>query len=74
MASIKCEITFILICSKYCFLVGSTVGSQNPKFTIIDTKLYVQAVALSTQDNVKLLKPSDSGLKEQLIEIKLNLK
>ena len=49
--------------SKNCFLIAGTLENQNPKFTIIDTKVYVPAVTLSTQDKVKLLKQLEPGFK-----------
>ena len=36
------------------------------EFKIIDTKLYVPVVTLSTQDNVKLLKQLESGCKRTI--------
>ena len=53
----------MLTWSKNCFLVAEIAANQEPTFTITDTKLYVPAVTLSTQDNVKLLKELDSGFK-----------
>ena len=50
--------------------------NQELTFTTTDTKLYIPAVTLSTQDNVKLLKQLDWNqvLKKQLIGISINLK
>ena len=44
-------------------------------FAIIDTKLYVSVVTLSTEGNVKLLKQLESGffLKKKTIGININL-
>ena len=53
----------MLTWSKNCFLVAEIAANQEPTFTITDTKLYVPAVTLSTQDNVKLLKELDSDFK-----------
>ena len=39
-----------------------------------DTKLYVPVAALSTQENIKLLKELESGFKEQLIGIDIQPK
>ena len=52
--------------SKNCFLIAGTLENQNPKFTIIDTKVYVPAVTLSTQDKVKLLKQLEPGFKRTI--------
>ena len=40
---------------------------------IIDTKLQLPVVTLSTQDNVKLLKQLESVLKERLTRTNINL-
>ena len=37
-------------------MAAGTVANEVPIFAITDTKLYVLAVTLSTQDNAKLLK------------------
>ena len=52
--------------SKNCFLIAGTLENQNPKFTIIDTKVYVPAVTLSKQDKVKLLKQLEPGFKRTI--------
>ena len=48
------------------FLVAGTVTNQVPTFTITDTKLYVPAVTLPTQDNSKLLEQLKSGFKRTI--------
>ena len=63
MPLISCEITLILTGSKKYFLVAGTVENQEPTLTIADTNFYVPVVTLSTQDNVKPLKQSESGFK-----------
>ena len=55
MPLINCEINLILTCSANYFLVSGAVANLVPAFTITDTKLYVPAVTLSTQDNANLL-------------------
>ena len=49
------------------FLLGlqiyTNVANQNPTFAITETKLYVAAVTLSTQDNAKLLQQLKLGFK-----------
>ena len=66
MSLINCEISLQLACSKKRILVAGTAANQVQKFTITDTKLYVPAVTLSTQDNMKLLKQSESGFKRAI--------
>ena len=48
------------------FLVDASIIGQEPTFTITDTKLYVPVVALSTQDNAKLLQWLKSGFKRTI--------
>ena len=55
MPLINCEINLILTWSAYFFIIDDPVASQIPAFALTDTKLYVSVVALSAQDNVKLL-------------------
>ena len=60
MPSINGEVNLILTWSSTCIITSFTgVGT----FEITDTKLYVPAVTLSTQDNSKLLQQSKSGFK-----------
>ena len=66
MLLINCEISVMLNWSKKCFLVAGTAANQEPKFTITDTRLYVQVVALTIHDNVKLLKQPESGFKRTI--------
>ena len=56
MPLINCKISLQLKWSKNCILVAGTAANQKPYFEIIDTKIYVPVVTLSTQGNVKLLK------------------
>ena len=60
---INCEINLILTWSTNCVIVSINVGNQNTTFEISDTKLYIPAVTLSTQDNSKLLQQLKSGFK-----------
>ena len=55
MLLINCEITLDLNWSENCVIVATNVPAQATTFSIIDTKLYVPVVTLSTQDNAKLL-------------------
>ena len=57
---INCEVNLILIWSSTCVVTNSTGAGT---FEITDTKLYVPAVILSTQDNSKLLQQLKSGFK-----------
>ena len=52
--------------SKDCFLVAGTAANQVLQFKITDTKLYIPIITLSTQDNVKLLKQSESPFKRTI--------
>ena len=44
-----------LINCKNIFIVVGTVDSQESRFALTDTKIYVPVVTLSVHDNVKLL-------------------
>ena len=63
MPLINCEVNLILTWSKNC-VISSATGET--KFTITETKLYVLAVTLSTQDNAKLLHQLKSGFKSTI--------
>ena len=52
------EINLIRTWSKNCVLFAVAARNQVTTFAITDTKSYVPAVNLSTQDNVKLLQQS----------------
>ena len=56
MLLINCEIIFQLKWSTNCIQVADKVANQNRRFQINDTKLYIPALSLSTQENIKLLK------------------
>ena len=60
MPLINCEVSLILTWSSTCVITNST---GEGKFKIINTKLYVPVVTLSTQDNAKLLQQLKSGFK-----------
>ena len=57
---INCEINLDLNWSKKCVIVATDQGAT---FSIIDAKLYVPVVTLSTQDNAKLLEQLKSDFK-----------
>ena len=60
MPLINCEVNLILTWSSTCVITNST-GAET--FKITDTKLYIPAVTLSTQENTKLLQQLKSGFK-----------
>ena len=66
MSLINCEICLQLEWSKKCTLVACTAANQNPEFKILDRKLYVLVVTLSTQVNIKLFKQLESGFKRTI--------
>ena len=66
MPLINCEINLILTWSAYFFIIDDPVDSQIPIFALTDTKLYVSVVALSAQDNVKLLQQLKSDFKRTI--------
>ena len=66
MPLINCEISLQLKWSESCTLLAGTAANQNPRFQIKDTKLYVPILTLSTQENIKLLKKLESGLKKTI--------
>ena len=55
MSSIDCAINIFLAWSERSIIVTGTVGNQEPKSAITDTKIYIQVVTLSAQDDAKLL-------------------
>ena len=58
MPLINCEVNLILTWSKDCVITNS---EGETKFAITETKLYVPALTLSTQDNAKLPQQLKSG-------------
>ena len=52
---INYEVNVILTWSTNYVIIYTNVANQNPTFEITQTKLYVPVVALSSQDNAKLL-------------------
>ena len=63
MPLINCEVNLILSRSSTCAIINFT---GEGRFAIADTKLYVQVVTLSTQDNAKLLQQLKSGFKRTI--------
>ena len=60
MPLINCEVNLILTWSPICVISSAT---REIKSKIIEAKLYVPVVTLSTQDNAKLLQQLKSGFK-----------
>ena len=60
---INCEISLILTWSESCAL---TSGGQVPTLAITDTKLYFPVLALSTQDNIKIMEQLKSGFERTI--------
>ena len=52
--------------SANCVIIYSYVVYQNSTFKITETKLYVPVVALTTQNNAKLLPQFKSGFKRTI--------
>ena len=63
MSLINCEINLVLTWSESSVITNS-IGVE--LFTIINIKLYVPVVTLSTQDNTKLLQQSKSRFKRTI--------
>ena len=63
MPLINCEVNLILTWSRDCVITNFTAIE---KFAITETKRYVPVVALSTQDNAKLLQQLKSGFKRTI--------
>ena len=66
MLLINCEINLFLNCLENCFIMAGAIDGQVPKFVINYTKLYVPVVALSTNDNAKLLQQLRTGFKRAI--------
>ena len=66
MSLINSETNFILNLSNRFFIINNPITTREPIFTITETKLYVPAVTLPTQDNAKLLEPLKSGFKRRI--------
>ena len=62
---INCEINYILTWSADC-VIKSCAIDQSATFAVTDKKLYVPIVALSTEDNAKLLQRLKSGFKKAI--------
>ena len=66
MPLINCHINLSLNWSKKRIIVVTDVTDQIITFSITDTKLYVPAVTVSTQDNAKLLEQLKSSFKRTI--------
>ena len=58
----NCEINLIIIWSGTC-VISDAPANQNTAFATSDTRLYVQVVTLSTEDDAELLQQLKSGFK-----------
>ena len=56
---INCEISLQLRWSRNCIILAGTTNNQNPT-------IQINVVTLSTQENIKLLKQLESGLKRTI--------
>ena len=63
MRLINCEVNLIFTWLPTCVISSAT---EETKFKITETKLYVPVVTLSTQDNAKLLQQLKSGFKRTI--------
>ena len=63
MSLINCEVELILTWSKNCVITDST---GEGKLKIIEAKLYIPVVTLSTEDNAKLLQQLKSNFKRKV--------
>ena len=63
MPLINFEVHLILTWSSTCVIVSTNNANQSATFIITNTRLYVPAVTLSTQENAKLLQQLKSGFK-----------
>ena len=63
MPLINCEVNLILTWSSTCVLIATNIPNQNATFAITDTKLYIPAVTLSTQENTKFFQQLKPGFK-----------
>ena len=70
---INYEVNVILTWSANCVIIYTNVANQNPTFEITQTKLYIPVVALSSQDNAKLLLKLKSSFQRKIIGKKTNL-
>ena len=66
MPLVNCEISLHLKWSRNCIIVACIANNQTPKKKKNDTKLYVPTVTLSSQENIKILKPIESGFKRTI--------
>ena len=62
----NCEVELILNWSANCVIIYTNINNQVPAFTITETNLYVPVLALSTQDNSKLLQQLKNGFKRTI--------
>ena len=68
MPLINCEINLSLTWLKNCFIMSNAIDNEVSTFKINDTKRYVPAVTLSTDDNAKILQQLKTGFKRKTTE------
>ena len=68
------EINFTLTRSVNCVVSFNNTTKQAATFVINNTKLYVLAVTLPTQEKKELLRPENQGLNAQLFGINIDQK
>ena len=56
----NCDITFQLTCSTTSILVAGAAANQARKLRTTNAKLYVPAVTISTQENIKLIRKQNN--------------
>ena len=66
MALINCEVELILTWWANWVIIYNNAADRASTFTIMETKLHVPVVTLSTQDNAKLLTQLKSGFKRTI--------
>ena len=62
----NCEVKLILTWSAGCVMIYTDVADQFSTFSITELNLYIPVVALSTQDNAKLLPQLKSDFKKTI--------
>ena len=66
MPLINSEVSLILNWYKNCVISSNDLVAQATTFAIINRKLYVQVITLSTQDNEKLFEQLKLGFKRTI--------
>ena len=66
MCLINCKINLDLSCFENSVIVATNLANQIATFLIIDIKLYVPVLTLSTQENTKLFEQLKYGFKRTI--------